>query len=51
MNTDKIKCVAVNFVKAVAVQTASMALNAAVLTFVSRKVSSVLDKRSTEKCC
>lgn len=48
INTDTIKRVAVSVGTTVVVQTAVMALNAAVLTFVSRKVANALNKSESK---
>ena len=44
INKDELKRVAINVGKMVATQTAAAALNAAVLTYVSHKVSALLNK-------
>lgn len=44
INKDELKRAAINVGKMVATQAAAAALNAAVLTYVSHKVSSILNK-------
>jgi len=47
-NKDNLKRVAINVGTTILTQTAVMALNAAVLTFVSRKVSNALNKNEVK---